>query len=58
MQSARRRNAALSCAQGAMTYPSAMVVRRRNRRYVTLVLLVLLVAVGWAAFWKDRKSVV
>jgi hypothetical protein len=31
-------------------------LRRRNRRYVTLVLLVLLVAAGWAAFWKYAEG--
>jgi hypothetical protein len=32
--------------------PSPAVVRRRNRRYVTLILLVLILAGGWIAFWK------
>jgi len=39
-----------------MTYPSAMVVRRRNRRYITLVVLVLVIAAGWAAFWKYAEG--
>jgi hypothetical protein len=39
-----------------MSYPSAMVVRRRNRRYVTLVALVLVIAAAWAAFWKYAEG--
>jgi hypothetical protein len=32
--------------------PSQATVRRRNRRYLTLVIMVLLLAGGWVAFWK------
>src|SRR6185312_12236765 len=39
-----------------MNYPSQTVVRRRNRRYVTLVVLVLLAAAGWTALWKYAEG--
>jgi hypothetical protein len=36
--------------------PPYPVVRRRKRRYLTLVLLVLLVCGGWIAFWKYAEG--
>jgi hypothetical protein len=39
-----------------MSYPSQTVVRRRNRRYVTLVVLVFVAAAAWAAFWKYAEG--
>jgi hypothetical protein len=35
-----------------MAAPSPAIVRRRNRRYITLTVLVLLLVGGWIAFWK------
>lgn len=39
-----------------MYEPSPTVVRRRNWRYLTLVVLVMLLAGGWVAFWKYAEG--
>lgn len=39
-----------------MPQPSPAIIRRRNRRYITLTLLVLLLAAGWVGFWKWAET--
>jgi hypothetical protein len=39
-----------------MYEPSPKVVRRRNRRYWTLIVLVVLLIGGWIGFWKYAEG--